>query len=117
MLIVDDDPLVRAGLAMMLGGASGIEATAEAEDGDEVEAAADAHTVDVALMDIRMRRIDGIGATRRLRRRPHPPEVIVLTTFDADELMLRALRAGASGARRQPFQPPSPLVPYPFWRG
>ena len=97
VLIVDDDPLVRAGLAMMLGGADGIEVTAEAADGDEVEAAADAHTIDVALMDIRMRRVDGIEATRRLRRRSHPPEVIVLTTFDADQLVLRALRAGASG--------------------
>ena len=97
VLIVDDDPLVRAGLALMVGGAEGIEVTAEAADGDEVEAALDAHTIDVALMDIRMRRVDGIEATRRLRRRSHPPEVIVLTTFDADQLVLRALRAGASG--------------------
>jgi DNA-binding NarL/FixJ family response regulator len=97
VLIVDDDPLVRGGLALMLGGAEGIAVTAEAADGDEVEPALDAHTIDVALMDIRMRRVDGIEATRRLRRRSHPPEVIVLTTFDADQLVLRALRAGASG--------------------
>jgi DNA-binding NarL/FixJ family response regulator len=97
VLIVDDDPLVRAGLVMMLGGADGIEVVAEAADGDEVEAAANARTIGVVLMDIRMRRVDGIEATRRLRRRPQPPEVIVLTTFDADELVLRALRAGASG--------------------
>lgn len=97
VLVVDDDPLVRSGLVLMLGGADGIEVVAEAADGDEVEAAADARTVDVVLMDIRMRRVDGIEATRRLRRRQHPPEVIVLTTFDADELVLRALRAGASG--------------------
>ena len=97
VLIVDDDPLVRAGLALMLGGADGIEVIAEAADGDEVEPAADAHTIDVALMDIRMRRVDGIEATRRLRRRSPPPEVIVLTTFDADENVLGGLRAGASG--------------------
>jgi DNA-binding NarL/FixJ family response regulator len=97
VLIVDDDPLVRAGLAMMLSGADGIEVAAEAADGDEVEAAASAHAIGVVLMDIRMRRVDGIEATRRLRRRQQPPEVIVLTTFDADELVLRALRAGASG--------------------
>jgi DNA-binding NarL/FixJ family response regulator len=97
VLIVDDDPLVRAGLGMMLGGAAGIEVVAEAADGDEVEAAADAHIIGVVLMDIRMHRVDGIEATRRLRRRAQPPEVIVLTTFDADELVLRALRAGASG--------------------
>lgn len=97
VLVVDDDPLVRAGLVLMLGGADGIEVVAEAADGDEVEAAADARTADVVLMDIRMRRVDGIEATRRLRRRQRPPEVIVLTTFDADELVLRALRAGASG--------------------
>jgi DNA-binding NarL/FixJ family response regulator len=97
VLIVDDDPLVRAGLVMMLDGTDGIEVVAEAADGDEVEAAANAHTIAVVLMDIRMHRVDGIEATRRLRRRPQPPEVIVLTTFDADELVLRALRAGASG--------------------
>jgi len=97
VLIVDDDPLVRAGLVMMLDGTDGIEVVAEAADGDEVEAAANAHTIGVVLMDIRMHRVDGIEATRRLRRRSQPPEVIVLTTFDADELVLRALRAGASG--------------------
>src|SRR4029077_18588837 len=69
----------------------------EAADGDQVTAAADAHSPDVVLMDLRMPRVDGITATRRLRARPHPPEVIVLTTFDADENVLRALRAGASG--------------------
>lgn len=97
VLVVDDDALVRAGLTMMLDGASGIAVVGEAADGDQVPAATDAHAPDVVLMDLRMPRVDGITATRRLRTRPRPPEVIVLTTFDADEDILHALRAGASG--------------------
>jgi DNA-binding NarL/FixJ family response regulator len=97
VLIVDDDALVRAGLTMMLDGAHGIAVVGEAADGDEVSRAADAHAPDVVLMDLRMSRVDGITATRRLRGRRNPPEVIVLTTFDADENIVRALRAGASG--------------------
>jgi DNA-binding NarL/FixJ family response regulator len=97
VLVVDDDALVRAGLSMMLDGANGIAVVGEAADGDEVPAAADAHAPDIVLMDLRMPRVDGIAATRRLRRRQHPPEVIVLTTFDTDENVLHALRAGASG--------------------
>ncbi|MER7548141.1 response regulator transcription factor [Spirillospora sp. NPDC127506] len=97
VLIVDDDALVRAGLSMMLDGTGGITVAGEAADGDEVPAAADAHAPDVVLMDLRMPRVDGITATRRLRARASPPEVIVLTTFDSDENILHALRAGASG--------------------
>jgi DNA-binding NarL/FixJ family response regulator len=97
VLIVDDDPLVRAGLAMILGGAPDIRVVAEAADGTEVPAAVDAHAPDVVLMDIRMPNLDGLAATERLRGRDRPPEVIVLTTFHADEYVLRALRAGASG--------------------
>jgi len=82
---------------MMLDGAHGITVVGEAGDGDEVAAAADAHRPRVVLMDIRMPRTDGITATRRLRERRDPPEVIVLTTFDSDDNVLRALRAGASG--------------------
>ena len=95
--IVDDDALVRAGLTMMLDGAGGISVVGQAADGDEVSALVDAHSLDVVLMDIRMPRMDGIAATRRLRSRPRPPEVIILTTFDTDEYVLGALRAGASG--------------------
>jgi len=97
VLVVDDDALVRAGLTMMLDGAPGIAVVGEAADGDQVPAAADAHGPDVVLMDLRMPHVDGITATRRLRARPHPPEIIVLTTFDTDENILQALRAGASG--------------------
>ena len=97
VLLVDDDALVRAGLTMMLDGAHGIEVVGQAADGAEVPAAVDAHAPDIVLMDLRMPRIDGITATRRLRARPRAPEVIVLTTFDADENVLGGLRAGASG--------------------
>ncbi|MEV4187680.1 response regulator transcription factor [Streptosporangium canum] len=97
VLVVDDDALVRAGLSMMLDGIHNIAVVGEAADGDEVPAAADAYAPDVVLMDLRMPRVDGITATRRLRSRRHPTEVIVLTTFDADENILHALRAGAAG--------------------
>jgi DNA-binding NarL/FixJ family response regulator len=97
VLIVDDDALVRAGLVMMLDGAHGIAVVGQAADGDEVPDAVAAHAPDVVLMDLRMPHLDGITALSRLRRRPHPPEVIVLTTFDTDENVLRALRVGASG--------------------
>jgi DNA-binding NarL/FixJ family response regulator len=88
---------VRSGLRMMLAGAEGIEVVGEAGDGREVLAAVDRHRPDVVLMDIRMPQLDGIAATHLVRSQPKPPEVIVLTTFDADELVLRALRSGAAG--------------------
>jgi DNA-binding NarL/FixJ family response regulator len=101
VLLVDDDALVRAGLSMMLNGAGDLVIVGEAGDGDQVPAAVAKHRPDVVLMDLRMPRVDGITATRRLRSvpssAPQPPEVIVLTTFDADENVLGALRAGASG--------------------
>jgi DNA-binding NarL/FixJ family response regulator len=97
VVIVDDDALVRAGLTMMLDGVSRIRVVGEASDGDEAVAAVDAHGPHVVLMDIRMPRVNGIVATQRLRARSHAPDVIVLTTFDSDENILRALRAGAAG--------------------
>jgi DNA-binding NarL/FixJ family response regulator len=97
VLLVDDDALVRSGLRMMLAGAPQIEVAGEAQDGREVLAAIDRHRPDVVLMDIRMPQLDGIEATRLVRAQPSPPAVLVLTTFDADELVLRALRAGAAG--------------------
>jgi DNA-binding NarL/FixJ family response regulator len=97
VLLVDDDALVRAGLRMMLAGANQIEVVGEAEDGAGVLPAVDLHHPDIVLMDIRMPRLDGVAATRLLRAQPHPPSVLVLTTFDADELVLRALQAGAAG--------------------
>lgn len=97
VLVVDDDPLVRAGLAMMLGGAPDIRVVAEAGDGTEVLALVDQHRPHVVLMDIRMPRMDGLTATEVVRARHDAPEVLILTTFDADRHVLRALRAGAAG--------------------
>jgi DNA-binding NarL/FixJ family response regulator len=97
VLVVDDDPLVRAGLVMMLGGAPDIRVVAEAGDGTQVLPMVDRYAPAVVLMDIRMPNMDGLAATEALRARRHAPEVIILTTFDADEHVLRALRAGAAG--------------------
>ncbi|MFL5838829.1 MAG: response regulator [Thermoleophilaceae bacterium] len=97
VLLVDDDALVRSGLRIMLAGAANLEVVAEAADGREVLQAVDLHRPDVVLMDIRMPQLDGIAATRLLAAQPDPPAVLVLTTFDADELVLRALQAGAAG--------------------
>ncbi|MFE9202012.1 response regulator [Micromonospora sp. NPDC007230] len=97
VLIVDDDALVRAGLSMILGGVPDVRVVGEATDGAEVPAAVEAYGPDVVLMDIRMPRVDGLTATEALRALPRPPEVLVLTTFDADDQVLRALRAGAAG--------------------
>lgn len=97
VLVVDDDALVRSALAMVLGGAADLLLVGEAADGAEVAAAVQQTSPDVVLMDIRMPHVDGLSATEELQRRPGAPQVIVLTTFDADDLVLRALRAGASG--------------------
>ena len=97
LLIVDDDPLVRSGLSLILGGAASLEVVAQAANGREGVAAVAAHRPDVVLMDIRMPVMDGIEATAALAAQPDPPKVIVLTTFDADDYVLRALAAGASG--------------------
>ncbi len=97
VLIVDDDPLLRAGLKLMLGGAPDIRVVGEAGDGGGLQGLIDRLSPDVVLMDIRMPGTDGLTATEAVRRRPGAPEVVILTTFDADEHVLRALRAGAVG--------------------
>ncbi|GAB3478425.1 response regulator [Nocardiopsis coralliicola] len=97
VLLVDDDPLVRAGLGLMLGGAGDVEVAGEAGDGAEAVALARRLQPDAVLMDIRMPGTDGLEATAALRALQDPPEVIILTTFDTDEHVLRALRAGAAG--------------------
>ncbi|WP_336923422.1 response regulator transcription factor [Aquipuribacter sp. SD81] len=97
VLVVDDDPLVRSALTMVLRGADGVTLVGEATDGDEVPDAVARHRPDVVLMDIRMPRVDGLTALAALRRSPRAPEVVVLTTFDADEQVVRAVRDGAAG--------------------
>jgi DNA-binding NarL/FixJ family response regulator len=106
VLIVDDDALVRAGLSMMIAGTDDIRVVAEAADGSEVASAVAAYAPDVVLMDIRMPGVDGLAATEQLRSRPGGPQVIVLTTFDADEHVLRALRGGAGGFLLKDTPPP-----------
>jgi DNA-binding NarL/FixJ family response regulator len=97
VLIVDDEALVRAGLRMILTAADDLEVVGEAEDGTEAVGAVHAHRPDVVLMDIRMPRRDGLAATRDVLALDPAPQVIVLTTFDLDDYVFRALQAGASG--------------------
>jgi DNA-binding NarL/FixJ family response regulator len=98
VLLVDDDPLVRTGLRVMLRGARDLEVVGEVADGADVADAVTRTSPDVVLMDVRMPYLDGIAATRALTAREGPvPEVIVLTTFDGDATVLEALRAGAAG--------------------
>ncbi|MCG5217769.1 response regulator transcription factor [Streptosporangium sp. KLBMP 9127] len=97
MLLVDDQPLVRAGLRRILEPQDGIAIVGECEDGDQVAAAVDRCRPDVVVMDVRMRRMDGAEATRRLRAREGAPPVLILTTFDDDDTVAAALGAGAAG--------------------
>ena len=109
VLIVDDDPLVRSALTLMLGGQSDVEVVGEAGDGRHGVEQALALAPDVVLMDIRMPGLSGLEATRELHNRPDPPRVIVLTTFDADEHVLGALAAGADGFLLKDTPPPQIL--------
>lgn len=97
LLLVDDDPLVRRGLSLILGGESDIEIVGEAADGIEAEVATRDLNPDVVLMDVRMPVQDGVTTAEGLLRRPDPPAIIMLTTFHVDDLVLRALAAGVSG--------------------
>jgi DNA-binding NarL/FixJ family response regulator len=98
VILADDERLVRAGFRMILGAEPGIEIVAEASDGREAVAAAREPSADVVLMDIRMPNMNGLEATRQIvGGSDDPPRVIVLTTFDLDEYVYDALRAGASG--------------------
>jgi DNA-binding NarL/FixJ family response regulator len=89
VLVVDDDPLVRAGLRMILGGAGDLDVVGEAGSGTDVP--------ELVAMDLHMPGVDGLTATERLRAAPNAPEVLVLTAFEADGHVRRALRAGAGG--------------------
>ncbi|GLX00057.1 response regulator transcription factor [Microtetraspora sp. NBRC 16547] len=97
VLVADDEELVRAGLRMILQAADDVEVVAEAETGAEAVDAVARHWPHVVLMDVRMPRMDGVTALREINRSPNPPKVVMLTTFDRDEYVYGALRAGAMG--------------------
>jgi DNA-binding NarL/FixJ family response regulator len=97
VLVVDDQELVRSGFCVILEGADGVAVVGEAANGEAAVSASAAHRPDVVLMDIRMPGMDGLEATRLITRGPGTPKVVMLTTFDLDEYVYEALRAGASG--------------------
>jgi DNA-binding NarL/FixJ family response regulator len=97
VLIVDDDALVRSGLALIIGGQQDIEVVGQAADGQEALDLVRSLQPDIVLMDIRMPVLGGLEATEQIAAMAEPPQVIVLTTFDADDYVARALGAGASG--------------------
>jgi DNA-binding NarL/FixJ family response regulator len=97
VLVVDDQELVRSGFCVILDAADGITVVGEAANGDAAVSQVAAHGPDVVLMDIRMPGMDGLEATRLITRGPAGPKVVMLTTFDLDDYVYEALRAGASG--------------------
>jgi DNA-binding NarL/FixJ family response regulator len=97
VVVVDDEPMVCAHLRTILGSADDLEVVQEAHDGAAAVQAVQADRPDVVLMDLRMPGVDGLTAIERINQLPDPPVVVALTTFDADQYVLRALRAGAAG--------------------
>ena len=97
LLLVDDQPVVRAGAARILGPDDGFEVVAECDDGDQVVSAVAAHRPDLVLMDVRMHRTDGVTAMRLLGSTGDAPPVLMFTTFDDDDVLWGALDAGAAG--------------------
>ncbi len=97
VVIVDDQPVVRAGVARILGPDDGFEVVAECDDGDQVVSAVAAHRPDLVLMDVRMRRVDGVAATRALVSTGEALPILMFTTFDDDDALWGALDAGAAG--------------------
>ncbi|QKW10855.1 response regulator transcription factor [Streptomyces sp. NA04227] len=97
VMLVDDQVLLRTGFRMVLAAQPDMEVVAEAGDGIEALEVLRATAVDVVLMDVRMPKLDGVEATRRICAADHPPKVLILTTFDLDEYAFSGLKAGASG--------------------
>jgi DNA-binding NarL/FixJ family response regulator len=97
VLVADDQTLVRTGFRVILEAEGDIEVVAEADTGDEAVRQARLAMPDVILMDIRMPELDGLSAAEEILRHPDPPTIVVLTTFDQNEYVYRALRAGAAG--------------------
>jgi DNA-binding NarL/FixJ family response regulator len=97
VMLVDDQVLLRTGFRMVLAAQPDMEVVAEAGNGAEAIAVLESADVDVVLMDVRMPKLDGVEATRRICAGPDAPKVLILTTFDLDEYAFSALKAGASG--------------------
>ncbi|MEW2396273.1 response regulator transcription factor [Streptomyces sp. NPDC046862] len=97
VMLVDDQVLLRTGFRMVLAAQPDMEVVAEAGDGVEALQVLRSTEVDVVLMDVRMPKLDGVEATRRICSDPNPPKVLILTTFDLDEYAFSGLKAGASG--------------------
>jgi DNA-binding NarL/FixJ family response regulator len=106
LVIVDDDPMVRTGLRLILGGEPDLDLVGEAGDGRQAMGVIRDLRPDVVLMDIRMPNQDGLTTTELLLAQPDPPRILVLTTFDADDMVLRALQLGASGFLLKDTPPP-----------
>ncbi len=106
LVIVDDDPMVRTGLRLILGGEPDLDLVGEAGDGREAMEVIRDRRPDVVLMDIRMPRQDGLTTTELLLKQPDPPRILVLTTFDADDMVLRALHLGSCGFLLKDTPPP-----------
>ncbi|MFD0419332.1 response regulator [Streptomyces sp. NPDC127108] len=109
VVIVDDEQLVRMALRLIIDGEPDLTVVAEAADGNAALTAVDEHQPDVVLMDVRMPGRDGLSATRELLTRRPAPRVLMLTTFDSDDLVLGALRAGALGFVLKDTHPPQIL--------
>ncbi|MBK8757830.1 MAG: response regulator transcription factor [Actinomycetales bacterium] len=97
VLVVDDHPVVRAGMVALLSESPDIEIVAEASDGAQALVAVTQHDLDVVLMDLRMPVLDGVAATTAIHALPHAPHVLILTTYDTDADIVRAVEAGARG--------------------
>ncbi|WP_231442987.1 response regulator [Brevibacterium zhoupengii] len=105
VVLIDDEPLVRAGLAAIIDSAPGLEVVGEAGDGADAIDLAQRTQPDVVIMDVRMPQLNGLEATRLLVNRSDPPRVLILTTFDSDDYVFEALRAGADGFVLKRAQP------------
>ena len=97
VILVDDQDLVRKGLVRILNQEEDFRVVAECEDGDQVIAAVSTHQPDLILMDVRMKRLDGISATQLIRAQKNPPPISMLTTFGDEDVLWNALVAGAAG--------------------
>ncbi|MDO5676268.1 MAG: response regulator transcription factor [Propionibacteriaceae bacterium] len=106
VLLVDDHPVVRGGVAALLSGEDGIEVVGAAASGEEALALVERENPDVVLCDLRLGEgLDGVGVTEAVRRRPNPPSVLILTTYDNDSDIARAVLAGAAGYLLKDAQP------------